>query len=76
MEFVVMNQQYYRYCVNVSVWRGAFCNTDHNLVCAKLCFRKHYHGISEKRSHWMKRDDVGKLSCQDSNARGEAIMPA
>ena len=35
--------------MDVSVRRGAFCNTDHILVCAKLLFgRKRYHGISKK----------------------------
>ena len=49
IDFVVMNQRHRRYCVDVSARRGAFCNTDHNLVRVKLLFgRKHYHGISEK----------------------------
>ena len=49
IDFVVMNQLHRRCCVDVSVRRGAFCNTDHILVCAKLLFgRKRYHGISKK----------------------------
>ena len=64
-----MNQRHRKYCVDVSVRRGAFCNTDHNLVCTKLLFgRKCYHGVSEKRSHRVKHYDVGKLSCQNSTA--------
>ena len=51
IDFVVVNQQHRRYCVGVSARRGAFCNTDHNLVHVKLLFgRKCYHGISEKGS--------------------------
>ena len=51
----------------MSVRRGTFCNTDHKLVCTKLLFgKKHYHGVSEKRSQQVKHYDVGKLSCQDS----------
>ena len=70
-DFVVMNQRHRRYCVDVSVKRGAFCNTDHNFVCTRLRFvRKCYHGMSEfeKRSPRVKHYDVGKLNCQDSTA--------
>ena len=38
IDFVVMKQHYWKYCVDVPVRRGAFCNTDHNLVCTKLLF--------------------------------------
>ena len=55
--------------MDVSVKRGAFCNTDHNLVCTRLRFgRRRYHGMSEKRSPRVKHYDVGKLNCQDSTA--------
>ena len=69
IDFVVMNQRHWRYCMDVSVKRGAFCNINHNLVCARLRFgRKRYHGMSEKRSPRVKHYDVGKLNCQDSTA--------
>ena len=71
IDFVVMSQQDRRYCLDITVWRGAFCNTDHHmhLVCTKLYFGwRHYSGVSRRGTHWdkMMRYDVGKLSQHDS----------
>ena len=69
IDFVVMSQRDRWYCLDVTVWRGAFCNTDHHLVCTRLYFgRRHCSGASGWGNHWdkMMRYDVGKLSHDDS----------
>ena len=69
IDFVVMSQRDRRYCLDVTVRRGAFCNTDHHLVCTRLYFgRRHCSGASGRGNHWdkMMRYDVGKLSHDDS----------
>ena len=69
IDFIVVNQQHRRYCIDVTVQRRAFCNTDHHLVCAKFCFeRTHHRGVSRRGSHQVKRYNVGKLNCQDSTS--------
>ena len=37
-----MQQKHRSSCLDVSVKRGAVCDTDHNLVCLKLRIRKPY----------------------------------
>ena len=47
IDFVVMSERDRRYCLDVTVRRGAFCNTDHHLVCTRLYFgRRHCSGAS------------------------------
>ena len=64
-----MSQRDRRYCLDITVQRGAFCNTDHHLVCTKLYFGRRYcSGASGLGNYWdkMMRYDVGKLSHDDS----------
>ena len=36
IDYVVMRQGDRRFCLDVAVRRGAICNTDHHLVCARI----------------------------------------
>ena len=42
IDYVLMQQKHRSSCLDVSVKRGAVCDTDHNLVCLKLRIRKPY----------------------------------
>ena len=47
IDFVVISQEDKQYCLDVTVWRGAFCIIDHHLICTKLYFgRRHCYGAS------------------------------
>ena len=55
-----MWQKYRSSCLDVSVKRGAVCDTDHNPVCLKLRIRKPY----KRKQHCVpkgRRFDVTKL---------------
>ena len=40
IDFVILRQRDRRMCVDVAARRGAVCNTDHNVVCARLCLKQ------------------------------------
>ena len=64
IDFVVMRQRDRRLCQDVTVRRGAVCNTDHHLVVAKVKLwrdRQRSCAVSEARRARMRRYDVGKL---------------
>ena len=40
IDYVLMQQKHRSSCLDVSVKRGAVCDTDHNMVCLKLRLKK------------------------------------
>ena len=51
--------------------KGAYCNTDHHLVCARLKFeRKNRRSYANKADQKMRRFNVGKFNCSESDTNG------
>ena len=72
IDFIFMSQRDRKYCLDVSVKRGAYCNADHHLVYTKLKFRWNYRRNSIEADQKM-RFDVEKLSSGGSGADGCAV---
>ena len=62
IDYVIMHQKERKMCLDVTVKRGAECNTDHNFVCAKIRIKKSVHRIRELANKAGRRFDVGKLT--------------
>ena len=61
IDFIVVRQKDRKQCQDVTVKRGAVCNTDHHLVVATMKFR--YKARARKTK--TKRYDVGKLFSEE-----------
>ena len=62
IDLVVMEERNRGICVDVAVKRGAVCNTDHHLVCAKLRLRGIRYGRRRGSRAKDKRFDVEKMA--------------
>ena len=70
-DYMMMSQRDRKYCLDVSVKRGAYCNTDHHLVCTRLKFGRNYRRNPVNRTdHKMRRFDVEKFNSGGSGAGG------
>jgi len=69
IDYVMVSQRDRKYCLDVSVKRGAYCNTDHHLVCVKLKFGwNHRRNVVDKADQKERRFDVGKLYASGNEA--------
>ena len=50
--------------------RGAYCNTDHHLVCARLKFERNNRRSYANKADQKMRFNVGKLNCSESDTNG------
>ncbi|XP_065886632.1 uncharacterized protein [Dysidea avara] len=60
IDYILMHQKDRRSCLDVSVKRGAVCNTDHNLVCMEFKLKKPYRRRHECKME-KRRFDVSQL---------------
>ena len=71
IDYVMMSQRDKKYCLDVCMRRGAYCNTDHRLVCVGLKFKKNYLRNSGGRGDQkMRRFDVEKLNASGNDVGG------
>ena len=60
IDYVIMRKAHRRRCLDVTVVRGAQCNTDHMMLKVKLQFRRKHFGGDRTRSS-VGKFDVSKL---------------
>lgn len=60
-----MRQKDKRICLDVTVKRGAECNTDHQLLCASVCLVWHNCGQTRKKQSKSRYDASKLMKCDD-----------
>ena len=66
IDYVIMRQKDKRICLDVTVKRGAECNTDHQLLCATVRMAWHCRGQREKQQRRGRYDVSKLLKCDDN----------
>jgi len=66
IDYCIMRQRDRAKCLDVTVKRGAECNTDHQLLCAKVkvCLKR----IHQRKPHVVRKLDVSPLAPTDSES--------
>lgn len=69
IDFVVVRQSDRKLCLDVTVRRGAVCNTDHQLVVAKMKLWRFGKIRSKAKVSGIRRYDVGKLLSKENEGQ-------
>ena len=74
IDYAIMHQKDWRRCLDVTVKRGAECNTDHQLLCMKIKMLGtcHHRIVPTVRTRWF---DVAKLARNGRPEEGPSEAP-